>query len=59
MLTYQRRLLKYRISTLLGGLLIGSWALGCGLMIWNASYDTDPVSSAFAQAFYERTVDNY
>lgn len=60
MLTYQRNLLKSRVNTILGVLFIFSWALACGLVVWHASYDTDPVEQAFVKALVpQMDVDSY
>jgi hypothetical protein len=55
MLTYQRNVLKSRVNTVIGTLFLASWASAWGLMMWNASFETDPVESAFIAALKVKT----
>lgn len=47
-ISYTAALYKTRVSTLVGSVFLGSWALACSLLILHASYDTDPVANSFA-----------
>lgn len=48
MLTYQRNILKSRVNTVLGCLFLVTFSSACGLMIWNTSFGTDPLTESFA-----------
>jgi len=55
MLISEEHLLKSRVSTLLGSLLLMSWAFGCGLVLWQASFNENPVANAFMAALNKET----
>ena len=55
MLISEEHLLKSRVSTLLGSLLLISWASGCGLVLWQASFNENPVANAFMAALNKET----
>jgi len=55
MIDYKQAILKSRISTIIGSLFIGSWSLGCGLILWQASFDENPVANAFASVIQSET----
>ena len=55
MIDYKQTILQSRINTIIGSLLIGSWSLGCGLILWQASFDQNPIANAFAKAIYSET----
>ena len=55
MIDYRQSVLKNRVNTIVGSLLIGSWSLGCGLILWQASFDQNPIADAFAQVIYSET----
>jgi len=55
MLLSEEHLLKSRVSTLLGSLLLISWAFGCGLVLWQASFNENPVANAFMAALNKET----
>ncbi len=55
MLTYQRHLLKARVGTIVGSFFLMSWALGAGLLIWHASFGTNPVTTTFAAMILKET----
>ena len=60
MIDYKQAILKSRISTIIGSLFIGSWSLGCGLLLWQASFDQNPIANVFAKAIYsEIDADNF
>ena len=55
MLTYQRNVLKARVNTVIGTLFLVSWASAWGLMMWHASFDSDPLEGAFVSALKIKT----
>ena len=55
MIDYKQAILQSRINTIIGSLLIGSWSLGCGLLLWQASFDQNPIANAFAKVIYNET----
>ncbi len=59
MIDYKQAILKSRISTIIGSLFIGSWSLGCGLILWQASFDQNPIANAFAEVLYNETQDDF
>lgn len=59
MLISNKNLLKARVSTFLGSIFLISWATGCGMLMWHASFDTDPISSSFAKVLYAETYDTF
>ncbi len=50
MINYKQAIFQSRVNTILGLLFIGSWSLGCGLILWQASFDENPLSNVFASA---------
>jgi len=40
------------ISSFLALLFVGSFALGAGLLIWRAAFDTNPIADSLAQMIY-------
>ncbi|MBX4192129.1 hypothetical protein KW798_01450 [Candidatus Parcubacteria bacterium] len=48
LLLSEEHLLKERVSTILGTLLLGSVALWAGVTIWQTATGTNPVTKAFA-----------
>lgn len=59
MLTYQRNVLKSRVNTVIGTVFLATWALGCGLVVWRASFNSDPVEHAFVAALKIKTDIDY
>ena len=55
MIDYKQTILQSRINTIIGSLLIGSWSLGCGLLLWQASFDPNPTGKAVAKVIYNET----
>lgn len=52
MLTSQRNVLKFRVGTFLGSMLLFSWTFGCGLVLWHASTDENPIANVLAKNLY-------
>ena len=59
MLLSERHLLRSRVNTMLGCLFLGSWAAACGLLIWNASFGTDPLTDGFASIIAKETAHDF
>ncbi len=59
MLTYERKLLGARVNTMLGSLFLASWGLACGLLIWNASFDSDPLTNILAHRLQIESTEQY
>ena len=55
MVDFKQTIFQSHINTIIGSLLIGSWSLGCGLLLWHASFDQNPLANAFAKAIYNET----
>lgn len=55
MINYKKTVLNSRVNTWLGSLLIGVWSLACGLIMWNASFDQNPVANALSALIYNET----
>jgi 4-hydroxybenzoate polyprenyltransferase len=56
MLTYERNVLKAKVNTLLGSLLLGCVALWAAIFIWHAATGENFVVNAFAAVIYKETV---
>lgn len=48
MAQYTKSIWQSRVNTWLGCALIAVWSSACGLMMWNASFDQNPVANAFS-----------
>jgi len=59
MIDYKQAILKSRISTIIGSLFIGSWSLGCGLILWQASFDQNPIANAFVEVLYNEMQEDF
>ncbi len=55
MINLKQAVFRSRINTIIGSLFIGSWSLGCGLILWQASFDQNPVANVFAKVIYDET----
>lgn len=54
LLTYQRRMLRAKVNTWLGSLLIASVALWAGLLMWEAATGENALIQAFSKATEQR-----
>ncbi len=55
MLLSERHLLGARVNTTIGCVLVGSFAAFWGLIIWNTSFGTDPLTQSFAAIVSQET----
>jgi hypothetical protein len=55
LLTYQRKTLHAHINTWLGTLLLGSFALWAGLVIWQTAAGENAIVKAFSKVIEQRT----
>lgn len=47
---------RTNISSFLALLFVGSFALGAGLLIWRAAFDTNPIADSLAQVMYAESL---
>lgn len=59
MLVSERNLLRERVNTFLGSLLIGVVALWAGMTIWQTANGTNPIAKAFINAYERTNIENY
>ena len=59
MINFKQAVFQSRINTIIGSLFIGSWSLGCGLILWQASFDQNPIANTFVEVLYNEMQEDF
>ena len=59
MINFKQAVFQSRINTIIGSLFIGSWALGCGLILWQASFDQNPLANTIVEVLYNEMQEDF